>query len=273
MSVKQQQKRDEFLGNRYEIEIAVSKSPFASVVLFCQQWPTEFYLNPNDIYQDWLGNKKVCLLKPPYKTAYKKASEDPRLPRNLLSNKLAADPFQLSELLASTVSMHEMLHAGVPVTIIAARAGRLQANSNYYEVTPPSQSLLQRYRRNLTIVTVGQEFYDANKVVVVTQENFDDRKANTSIKVPMPMAGYFWEDADGTPHQAALFNPPTRLSPKLGVTNKVSGINARLYIDNIDGMLMKLDMPTLLEMATPELNPENYVGPPYRRLVAPSIEA
>jgi hypothetical protein len=256
MTIKQPQKRKEFVGNRYDIEFALAQFPVAAVVLYALEIPPEFYLNPKDVCRAGYGGLYKMNT---YRGQSKNMERDTGVPYGLLSGEIAKDPAQLSPILGSTLSMHEILKAGIPVTIVTTDAGRRRIDwpSHYVQILPGS--LLSK-KNNLTLITVDQKFFDANKIVEVKEFSENANTVDTYIRMPMPMAGYYWQDAKGIPHEAAMFDKPVCLPPVKGVTNKVSGKYASLHVDNINGMLMKLNLPTIYEMAAPELNRPGFFG-------------
>ncbi len=245
---------------QYSIEHEVAQSPntSAAVVYFVQNLPPQLYFRSANI--TFNKDSGVHTLNAFCFDVDGRLSMRERMPEGLLPEKIAFDPVQLAPILARAKSFEEMMRAGIPVTIITPNAGRERMDGKKGEVVPAQGALIERFRDRLHIVTISQNEYDWVKY-------------NARKKERIPAASYVWEDKHDLARQAVIFDNPVKVPFSSAKTDKLFGPSADFYTDNLNGVLMNLGLPTLVEMASPDLNRPTLFRKPYRRPFVPGVSA
>ena len=159
---------------------------------------TPLCLNPDDIYRD-------------DKDGLFKFIEGKIVPDGLMPPAKAQDPAQLSTVLARTLSMQDMLKAGVTIIIAAVNSGRPRVDDGSTEVILPRGALIRKYRNVVALSEMDPDFYAENKEKI-------------------PAASYVWQiGEDGK--TAAVFASQIN-DPNSGVPfDKLYGNEALPFVD------------------------------------------
>jgi|GEM_PF-4851286 hypothetical protein len=216
MTSDEPQKRIEIVGSQYEIELEVAKALRAAVVFFVPTMLTPLFFNPDDIYFD----EKDKLFK---------LGDGVEVPTGLMPPEKANDPAQLSTVLARVKPMWKMMKKiNIFITIVTANMERPQIGNKEADVIPMRNALL-KHKDWMNIIRIDQEWFNENKEQI-------------------PAASYVWLDNTGKVRLATIFASQICAPDSTAKFDKLFDNDAYLYIDNVNGLLMKMGEPTTDEL-------------------------